>query len=390
MATTGSRRNRQETRSGHATLMRGEPYRLSGQVLGLVAALAAGACDTSDSAASSQSDISPSASDLAAPGPGLVDTAAFNEAFEVIQTLELEETDEAMTVQPMVRLGGDGTFLLVEPLEGQVNLYGADGQLRRVVGGRGEGPGEFRFPLSAHPTPDGDIVVADLMLARLTFFPGSGGDPEVVPSPIMTVQGAQDLGDGRYLLTGTHALEGRPRLLHVWNRGTGEVERSFLPMGVPEESLGHAMSFQGASATLEADTIWAVWALSDTLYKFNPDGDLLGRIPLPMSRPMGTLSSVGAGGADPGADPGGFDQLTQLYGVYLLEDGNLLIQSMQPRANDAVWDILILDREGRLILSAGNMPQLLAVERDLFYFDDPASVLPNRWLVARWRGGSQP
>ena len=390
MATTGSRRNRQETRFGHATRFQGEPYRVSGQVLGLVAALAAGACDTSDTAASSQPGLSPSESGPGASGPELVDTAAFNEAFEVIQTLELEETDEAMTVQPMVRLGGDGTFLLAEPLEGQVNLYGTDGRLRRVVGGRGEGPGEFRFPLSAHPTLDGDIVVADLMLTRLTFFPGSGGDPEVAPSPIMTVQGAQDLGGERYLLTGTHALEGRPRLLHIWNRGMGEIERSFLPMGVPEESLGYAMSFQGASATLEADTIWAVWALSDTLYKFNRRGDLLSRIPLPMLRPMGSLSRAGDGGAAPGAEAGGFDQITQLYGVYVLQDGNLLIQSMQARDTDAVWDILILDREARLLLSAGNMPQLLAVERDLFYFDDPASVLPNRWLVARWRGRSQP
>ena len=390
MATTGSRRNRQETRSGHATPLRGERYRVSGQVLGLVAALAAGACDTSDSVPSSQSGASPSAPDPAAAGSEFVDATAFNEAFEVIQTLELEETDEAMTVRPMVRLGGDGTFLLAEPLEGQVNLYGADGRLRRVVGGRGEGPGEFRFPLSAHPTLDGDIVVADLMLARLTFFPGSGGDPEAVSSPIMTVQGAQDLGDERYLLTGTHPPEGRPRLLHIWNRGSGEIERSFLPMGVPEESLGNAMSFQGASATLEADTIWAVWALSDTLYKFNRRGDLLSRTPLPMSRPMGSLSRAAEGGAGPGADPGGFDELTQLFGVYILEDDNLLIQSMQPRNTDAVWDILILDRQGQLLLSAANMPQLLAVERDLFYFDDPASVLPNRWLVARWRGRLQP
>lgn len=390
MATTGSRRNRQETRSVHAILFQGEPYRVSGQVLGLIAALATGGCDTSDTAASSQSGPSASASDPTVPGPELVDTAAFNEAFEVIQTLELEETDEAMTVQPMVRLGGDGTFLLAEPLEGQVNLYGTDGRLRRVVGGRGEGPGEFRFPFSAHPTLDGDIVVADLMLARLTFFPGSGGDPEVAPSPIMTVQGAQDLGDERYLLTGTHAPEGRPRLLHIWNRGTGEIERSILPMGVPEESLGYAMSFQGASATLEADTIWAVWALSDTLYKFNRRGDLLSRIPLPMLRPMGSPSRAGEGGTAPGADAGGINELTQLYGVYVLEDGNLLIQSMQTRNTDAVWDILILDRESQLLLSAGNMPQLLAVERDLLYFDDPASVLPSRWLVARWRGRAQP
>lgn len=389
MATTGSRRNRQETRSGHATLFRGEPCRVSGQVLGLVAALAAGACDTSDSMPSPDSGPSSPVAGQA-PAPQLVDTATFNATFEVIRELELEESDEAMTVQPMVNLGGDGTFLLAEPLEGQVNLYGHDGRLRRVVGGRGEGPGEFRFPLSARPALDGGIVVADLQLARLTFFPGSGGDPEVVPSPIATVQAAQDLGDGRYLLTGLLTPEGRPRLLHIWNRGTGNIDRSFLPMGVPEASLGYAMSFQGASATLEGDTIWAVWALSDTLYKFNRQGDRLSRIPLPMARPMGSLPRAGEETTDPQADVAAMDQFTQLFGVYVLDDGNLLIQSMQPRGMEAVWDILIIDREGQAVLRAPSMPQLWAVDQGVFYFDDPASVLPNRWLVARWRDGSRP
>ena len=63
---------------------------------------------------------------------------------------------------------------------------------------------------------------------------------------------------------------------------------------------------------------------------------------------------------------------------------------MQSRGMDAVWDLLIIDRTGRQLLGAANMPQLLAVEQDLFYFDDPASVLPNRWLVARWKGGLEP
>ena len=107
------------------------------------------------------------------------------------------------------------------------------------------------------------------------------------------MQGAHDLGEDRYLLTGTLQAEGAPSLLHIWNRRTGDIERSFLPMGVPEESLGYALTFQGAFAALEADTIWAGWALSDTLYKFSRQGDRLEEIPLPVVRPMGTLPRVG-------------------------------------------------------------------------------------------------
>ena len=316
--------------------------------------------------------------------------AAFNEAFDVIQELELEETDQAMTVQPMVTPGGDGTFLLAEPMEGQVNVYGNDGRLLRVVGGRGQGPGEFLFPLSARRTLDGGIVVADLQLARLTFFAASGEDPEIVMSPITTVQGALDLGEDRYLLTGVLQSEGAPSLLHIWNRGTGDIERSFLPMGVPEESLGYAITFQGAFATLEADTIWAGWALSDTLYKFSRQGDRLDEIPLPMVRPMGTLPRAGESVPDADAGADAFDRFTQVLAMSVIDDGNLVVTSMQSRGMDAVWDLLIIDREGRQLLGAPNMPQLLAVEEDLFYFDDPASVLPNRWLVARWKGGLEP
>ncbi len=383
MLTPENRRNRQKTRSGCAARYRGEPYTVPGQVLGLLVAVAASACDAPETGPPPATSDPPAAVEL-------VDMAAFNDAFEVVLELELEETDEAMTVQPMVSLGGDGSLLLAEPLEGQVNVYGTDGRLRRIVGGRGEGPGEFLFPLRAHRTLDGGVVVADLQLARITFFPAAGGDPEIVMSPIPTVQGAQDLGEDRYLLTGTLQPGDAPDLLHIWSRRSGDIERSFLPMGVPEESLGHALSFQGASATLEADTIWAVWALSDTLYKFNRRGDRLGQIPLPMVRPMGTLPGAGESVPDANADAGALDRFTQLFGVSVLHDGNLVVTSMQSRGTDAVWDVLILDRDGRQLLGAPNMPQLLAVEQDLFYFDDPASVLPNRWLVARWKGDPQP
>ena len=49
-------------------------------------------------------------------------------------------------------------------------------------------------------------------------------------------------------------------------------------MGLPEASRPAGLSFPSVSAVVEADTIWAVWALSDTLYKFSRSGQRLAEV----------------------------------------------------------------------------------------------------------------
>ncbi|MYA63227.1 MAG: hypothetical protein F4139_11690 [Gemmatimonadetes bacterium] len=171
------------------------------------------------------------------------------------------------------------------------------------------------------------------------------------------------------------------------DREAGEIEHSFLPIGVPEESRPYAASYTSVDAVLEGDTIWAVWALSDTLYKFDRDGSVIERFPLSLPRPMGVLPGAEAGViTDPRALQAAAESLTQVNSVFLLRDGVLAVQSMQARGFDAVWDLLMVDRRGAQVWSAARMPRLYAVVGDLFYFDDPASLLPNHWVVAWWRG----
>ncbi len=310
--------------------------------------------------------------------------AAFAEAFEVLGTLVLEENDQAMVVQPMVTSDDTGLLLLTEPMEAQVNLYGTDGTSLGTLGTKGEGPGEFLFPISAHRTRAGEVAVADIMSQRITFFgTGSAAAPEPVSVPVPGTMSAQDLGGGRYLLAGADPSERPPRLLHIWNRESGEIERSFLPMGVPEASLPFAVSFPAASATLAGDTIWAVWALSDTLYKFDSAGERLAALPLSLARPMGDLPASDAPVTDPREIQRVFDALTQTYKAFVLESGEKVVVSMQTREFGAVWDLLILDPEGATVWKAANMPRLFTVDQGVFYFKDPESVLPNHWLVAR-------
>lgn len=310
--------------------------------------------------------------------------ATFAEAFEVVGTLMLEENDQVTVVQPMVTSDDTGLLLLTEPMEAQVNLFATDGTSLGTLGTKGEGPGEFLFPIAARRTRAGEVVVTDIMSQRMTFF-GADDDsaPEVIPSPVPGTISAQDLGDGRYLLTGADPSERPPRLLHIWNRESGEIERSFLPMGVPEASLPFAVSFSAANATLDGDTIWAVWALSDTLYKFDSAGERLAVLPLSLARPMGELPSSDVDVTDPREVQRVFDALTQVFNAFVLDGGEKVVVSMQTREFGSVWDILILDPQGETVWKAANMPRLFAVDQGVFYFKDPESVLPNHWLVAR-------
>ena len=367
-----------------------EALAIAGRVFVLLACIDVPACDAADREVP-PADLPALAEPRETGGPddtALVDLGAFGNAFDVSHALVLQETEQAMTVLPMVSVGAPGEFLVAEPREGQVNVYDTTGRLRGVLGRRGEGPGELHLPVSAGRTLDGEIVVVDAMLSRLTFFPpGAGGEPEVVASPLPLVLGARDLGSGRYLLSGQAGSEQPPRLLHIWDRETGKVERSFLSIGVPEGSRPYAASYTSVDAVPEGDTIWAVWALSDTLYKFDREGRVLDKSPLSLPRPMGALPGAEAGRiSDPGALQSAAERLTQVNGVFLLNDGALAVQAMQVRGFDAVWDLLVVDRRGAPVWRAARMPRLFAVVGDLFYFDDPASLLPNHWVVARWRG----
>lgn len=208
-----------------------------------------------------------------------IDAGAFHADFEVVRFLELEENEQARVVQPMVTAEG-GELLLAEPMEGQVNVYGAvDGRLRRILGRR-DGPGEFRLPVSARRTLDGSVAVVDFMSDCLAFFPpaeGEGAAAQMVDSPVQGIMDIRHLEGDRYLLAGLD--------------GTGDPGRS------------------------------------------------------------------------------------QVFGVFLLAEGDIAIQSMQARERDPVWDLLIVGRSGAAEWKARNLPRLFAVE----------SVQPNRWVVARRR-----
>ncbi len=315
----------------------------------------------------------------------VVDMNAFEEVFEVVRVVTLEETEDVVTVGPMVTTDGPDGLLVVEPKESQIREYGRDGTLRAVHGRTGGGPGEFQMPISARRTVDGRIVVPDILLGRLTFL---GPDTLIDAAPVAMLLDVHDLGEGKLLLTGIgNQSADRPRFLHIWDMETGRIDRSFLPMGVSDRDRPTASAFAAASASLVRDTIWAVWSLSDTVYQYSLGGDLLTKIPIPVVRPRAALPSFDRQ-VDVSEAGTALDSVSQVSRVQVAGDGGLVVTIGYMRGIEYEWDLVIMDRDGIPLAQVRGVPRLLFVDGDEFWFGDPQRLQPNRILVARRKGAS--
>lgn len=104
---------------------------------------------------------------------------------------------------------------------------------------------------------------------------------------------------------------------------------------------------------------------------------------MPLPQPTGPVPSIDGTVA---VDLAAAGAITQVADVFLLNRGEIVVQSARMRFGDFEADLLIMDRLGKPQLQLAKSPRLLFVDReDLYYFDDPASVLPNRLIVARRR-----
>jgi hypothetical protein len=103
---------------------------------------------------------------------------SFEDLFEPVMRVVLEEPDSApLTGIRSFSPAPDGRFLVVDRGRPQVRVFGPDGELLRIIGRFGSGPGEFRRPRDARIDDSNHLLVADAHNALLTRFdPGMDYD----------------------------------------------------------------------------------------------------------------------------------------------------------------------------------------------------------------------
>lgn len=92
----------------------------------------------------------------------------------------LDDPDEALTRVTQVLVGPHGELVVAQPMDGQILVFDAAGELTARIGRRGEGPGEFGS--LNHIGLLGDTVyAADNGLRRVSFFTLGGQLLETLP-----------------------------------------------------------------------------------------------------------------------------------------------------------------------------------------------------------------
>ena len=173
-------------------------------------------------------------------------------------------------------------------------------------------------------------------------------------------------------------------LLHLWDPGKGEIERSFFPQPGGPNVQRVAASFGVVGVAVRDSLVAAVTALVDTVYLFGIDGTERGVIPVPLPqfRPPPDLRSRHMTSAQIREYQ---DAMTLILDIFWPSDSTFVLQVGETRGSAVRWSIVEMDRKGRLVHLQSSIPRLLLVRDRLYYFVSWASDVPNQWTVFRRR-----
>jgi len=348
-------------------------------------------CDMPEPRSASTSRIATAA--LFAPATPEPDgNAVLEELGKPDKPIRLEETQAVVNV--IVRMTFDrstGGYLVADESENQIRQYGPDGELVRYFARHGDGPREFRFLNRALRLSTGEVLALDGFNKGVVFDSTGSRVVRSFSTPVGPVHSVQLLNDSLLLLGGEirdeREVTSPGARLHLWNLNRDTLIRSFFTPAVRGQARQMASSVGGFVATdARADTIAAVFALTDTIFLFDHAGRRLGQVPIPFRKFRRLSESASLPRFDEvlGAREwvGSFSLISH---VFWLRDGSFLVQYQDRIGTEPRWRLLHMRRDGGFILERRDTPKLLNVDQanDHLVFTRPGSEAPNEWSRVR-------
>lgn len=308
---------------------------------------------------------------------------SFDQMFEVLDTLVLEENENVINVRPRFTPDPKGGFLVSDAAEYRVRHYSETGSLSWQFGRAGPGPEEFGLLRTALRGLDGNIIAVDLSRKLLFWNEESAEVVRVFPNVTdSSVEEIDLLPDGRLLISARYA-RGSAGLVQVFDPTNERVDVRFLSPYVPEFMQRGAAAAGWAASDVRADTVVSIYSWSDTLYLHGLDGRAFEKIPFPPTHFVKPEA-----GPDPSQRMSEWMPLySRVQTVEWLPDGRFLVQYGGGTAGSANADplpryhLLLMDRHGRGIGDIVDGPQFrMRTPNGELYFADPSSFEANRLL----------
>jgi len=208
--------------------------------------------------------------EAASAGPPRITPVRFTDAFTLVDSVELQQTDSALIVRISgVDVDRSGSILLGDVSEGNVKLFGPDGRLLRVIGRKGDGPREFKAPRYPRFGPDGLIYVADGQDGRVQVFDRAGALRRFIRlEDVGMVMGLAVREDGSFLVVTDGTERSDHVLIHFDSAGTRLKEflsiKKVRPTGAADDALW--ANVRNFFMDARGDTVFVTSTVSDTIW----------------------------------------------------------------------------------------------------------------------------
>jgi len=314
--------------------------------------------------------------------------AVFEDAFEVEDTLILKEAGDTLVASPNLRWDREGGWLYWDGMIPQVRKYDMRGSLVLVMGGRGDGPGEFSRVAGFMRTATGQLVSVD-QSGRIATWSDAGELIGEFSTGLAPIAGAISVGEHVLLIARFGVAPGpeAPDWLHLVDLDLREVVASLPGPEIAAEHIAAAMAVDGPQPREFDATIYAGVSALDTIWSWGDAGT--GRASEPIAVPSPSMSRNEVP-PPPGADfrrfREWFDTSWFLGDFVRLPDGRWLYQIWSFRDESFLGRFLLTDPEGQALWEVGGDFRILDVDPEgRIYLWDPAGSNPAEIRVARVR-----
>lgn len=264
-----------------------------------------------------------------------------------------------------VGIGRDGRSYVLDVLERNVAVFTASGDREAVLGGPGQGPGEFMGPVAlAVDGADGGVYVMDERNQRIEVF--AGAEPAWERSFQIDFHG-RDLCflAGRLYVLGPR----RGFLLHELSPVDGAVLRSFAPDAESEDVLLASYRADGYLGCAASGELTFLPMLRPDVVRFDAaSGKELGSIAVPDYRAVRVTPTADGGMKFDVPGGGGHDYASAILalpaGGWLIQVGRLRPRPTNAHEFQSIRSYVVSADGARVRPSSLPLPRLMATRGD--------------------------
>jgi sugar lactone lactonase YvrE len=154
-------------------------------------------------------------------------TVTLNELWRLGGDTDVEE--EFFGVILGINDDAEGNIYLLDMQLAEIKVFSPDGEYLRTIGREGEGPGEFRFPVSMFFLPDGNIGVVQAFPGKIVSLTTDGDPADDFPLPEV------DGGGFRMLMGGQKNGDNLVLACRLNTQGEGSFTQTCFLVGVDGE-----------------------------------------------------------------------------------------------------------------------------------------------------------